>query len=183
MTHIEEQEYIRRIQDGDSKAYAFLVDKYKNMAYTISLKMIQDPAGAEDAAQESFIKAYEAIRSFKGGAKFSTWLYTIVYRTCLAHIKQRKAIPVSKQSPDEYYNRFDDQPHKLEKMQQEEKSKYITRAINELPANEAILITLYYMNENSIKEINEITGQSTANIKVQLFRARKKLEQKLSGLI
>jgi RNA polymerase sigma-70 factor (ECF subfamily) len=183
MTHIEEQEYIQRIKDGDSNAYAFLVDKYKNMAFTISLKMIQDPAEAEDAAQESFIKAYEAIRSFRGGGKFSTWLYTIVYRTCLAHIKQRKAIPVSKTSSDQYHNRFDDQPHKLEKMQQEEKAKYIKKAINELPANEGILVTLYYMNENSIKEINEITGLSTANIKVQLFRARKKLEQKLSGLI
>ncbi|RFM32468.1 RNA polymerase sigma factor [Chitinophaga silvisoli] len=177
MTINNEQIYINRIRDGDSSAFSFIVDKYKNMAYTIALKMIRDPAAAEDATQESFIKAYEAIDTYKGNAKFSTWLYTIVYRTCLSILKQKKTLPLD---DEEYNNRMDDQPPALEASEQ---SKYISRAISELPATEAIVITLYYMNGNSVREISKITGLSMPNVKIQLYRARKKLEHKLAGLL
>lgn len=177
MTINDEQTYINRIRDGDAAAFSFFVEKYKNMAYTIALKMIRDPAEAEDATQESFIKAYEAIHSYKGNAKFSTWLYTIVYRTCLYILKQKKTLPFD---AAEYENSTADHPLPMEAS---ERSAYISRAINELPPTEAIVITLYYMNENTVKEISTITGLSIANIKIQLYRARKKLEQKLAGLL
>lgn len=177
MTINDDQVYINRIRDGDIAAFSFIVEKYKNMAYTIALKMIRDPAEAEDATQESFIKAYEAIHSYKGNAKFSTWLYTIVYRTCLYMLKQNKTRPFD---TAEYENNTDDEPPPMEAR---ERSAYISRAISELPATEGIVITLYYMNENTVKEISTITGLSTANVKIHLYRARKKLEQKLAGLL
>lgn len=175
MTINDEQIYINRIRDGDAAAYSFIVEKYRNMAYTIALKMIRNPAEAEDATQESFIKAYEAIHTYKGNAKFSTWLYTIVYRTCLYILKQHKTLPI-----DQVQEWEDAQPPPLESS---ERSKYISKAISELPPTEAIVITLYYMNENSVKEISKITGLSMANVKIQLYRARKKLETKLAGLL
>ncbi|WP_440133940.1 RNA polymerase sigma factor, partial [Chitinophaga sancti] len=128
-----------------------------------------------DATQESFIKAYEAIDTYRGHAKFSTWLYTIVYRTCLSILKQKKTFPL-----DDVQEYEDALPPPLEASEQ---SKFISRAISELPPSEAIAITLYYMNENSVREISKITGLSMANVKIQLYRARKKLETKLAGLL
>lgn len=78
MENIEERVYLDRIKNGDPDSYTFIVDKYKYMAYTISLKILNNPEDAQDAAQESFVKAYQQIRQFKGKSKFSTWLYTIV---------------------------------------------------------------------------------------------------------
>ena len=78
---IEDQIYIGRIKNGQPAAYSFLVDKYKHMVYTISIKILPNAEDAEDAAQESFIKAYQQINTFAGKSKFSTWLYTITYRS------------------------------------------------------------------------------------------------------
>ena len=180
MNKSEDQVYIDLTKNGDTTAFAYLVDRYKDMAYTISLKMIRDPDEAEDAAQESFIRAYESIGSFRGNGKFSTWLYTIVYRTCLRYIKRNRTIQLNDE--DEAWP-ADDQIPVIERLQNDEQSRYIANAINELPPIESLLITLYYMNESSIREIGEITGLSAANIKIQLFRARKRLEKKLSCLI
>lgn len=83
----EDQIYIGRIKNGNPSAYAFLVDKYKHMVYTISIKILKNTEDAEDAAQESFIKAFQQISSFAGKSKFSTWLYTITYRTAVSRLR------------------------------------------------------------------------------------------------
>ncbi len=91
----EDQTYVDRVKAGDSLAYAFLVDKYKNMAFTIALKVTGNREEAEDVAQEGFLKAYQQIGAFAGRSKFSTWLYTIVYRTALNHRQKNRNHPFS----------------------------------------------------------------------------------------
>ena len=76
----------------------------------------------------------------------------------------------------------DDFPQ-IEAMKNEEQQKYVREAIDKLPEKDAVLITLFYMNDNSVEEIEQITGLSESNVKVKLFRARKKLNQELSGLL
>jgi RNA polymerase sigma factor (sigma-70 family) len=90
MDHTEDQIYVERVKNGDTASYSFLLNKYKNMAYTIAVKITGNAEEAEDATQEAFIKAYQAIHSFKGSSKFSTWLYTIVYRTAILMIKDKR---------------------------------------------------------------------------------------------
>ena len=183
MDTIEDQQCIDRLKKGDTASYAFLVDKYKDMAFTISLKVTKNKVAAEDAVQESFIKAYTSIHSFKGHSKFSTWLYTIVYRTSLAIAKEQKlqTVPLNDRSHNNCNP--DHSVPQLEKLQLEEQQQYIKAAIEQLPEKEALLVTLYYMNESSIKEICTITGFSASNVKIILFRARKKLENDLKFLL
>jgi RNA polymerase sigma-70 factor (ECF subfamily) len=71
----------------------------------------------------------------------------------------------------------------LEQLQIEDEQRLVKEAIHRLPKTEALLITLFYMTENTVREIHEITGLSMANIKIKLFRARKKLERELKFLI
>ena len=183
MEQQEELEYIRKVRNGDHAAYAFLVDRYKNMAYSISLRVLGNQEDAQDVAQEGFIKAYQQLHQFEGKAKFSTWLYTIVYRTALAKAKEMKLKTFS--MTDQFKESFTNElsAPQLAMMQTDDERRSVNRAINSLPSTEGLLVVLYYIDEKSIGEISQITGLSMANIKIKLFRARKKLERELRYLL
>ena len=181
--HTEEQAYIERVRKGDSASYAFLVNKYKNMAFTVALKIFNNREDAEDIIQESFLKAYQQIHTFENKSKFSTWFYTIVYRTALSKLPRNKVEFFT--VDDEAHENFaiDETSTPAESLEIRDEQEYVKDAIQRLPQSEALLITLYYLNENSLKEIEEITGLNMNNIKIKLFRARKKLEQELHFLL
>ena len=183
MKHQEDQVYIDKVKNGDLASYSFLVDRYKDMAFTIARKIMRNSEDAEDAAQESFVKAYQQIHQFEGKAKFSTWLYTIVYRTSVSKLQKRGVFLLA--IDDEIAENYTDDytSPQLEHMHASEQQQYVRQAIENLPETDALLITLYYMNENSIKEIEDITGLTASNIKVRLFRARKILENSLRFLL
>jgi RNA polymerase sigma factor (sigma-70 family) len=183
MVDQEEHVYIRRVCEGDASAYAVLVDKYKVLAYSIALKVLGNEEEAQDVAQEGFIKAYQQLHQFEGKAKFSTWLYTIVYRTAIA--KRRESRVRTFSITDHLRENFsnDHTTPQLVQMQSDDVQKMVRQAIENLPESEGLLVMLYYIHENSIREIQQITGLSGANIKIRLFRARKKLERELRFLL
>jgi len=183
MNPTKDQIYIEKVLQGDSSSYSYLVDNYKNMVYTIALKIVKNPEDAEEVAQDSFVKAFKQLQSFKGNSKFSTWLYTIVYRTAISKIRKKK---LEVTDIDEYVienHSIDFSFPQLDLLKVEEQKKYVTFAINTLPEIDALLITLFYLNENTFDEIIQITGLTKTNIKVRLFRARKKLYKELSKLL
>lgn len=179
MIEDEDITYINRIKQGDLQAYGFLVDKYKDMAFSLALKLSRSPEDAEDAVQESFIKAYHKIDTFQFNSKFSTWLYRIVYRTAAYNLRKNviKTEAISEENTN--YRHADD----LTDLTETERRQFIGAAIDKLPKIEALIITLFYLNENTIEEIKTITGLSKSNIKVKLFRARKKLKVVLKHLL
>ncbi|HEY1063341.1 MAG TPA: sigma-70 family RNA polymerase sigma factor [Daejeonella sp.] len=172
---------IGRISDGDSSAYRFLVDRNKKIVYSIAFRILGNKEDAEDASQESFIKAYNQLHTFEGKSKFSTWIYTITYRTCVSRL-QKKSIDINTidQEIIEEYSDSTDNPH--QELSKKEVRIIVKESINKLPKLDALIITLYYFNENSINEIEEITGLTASNIKIKLFRARKILEHELKFL-
>lgn len=183
MKQTEDQVYINKINNGDQASFSFLVNRYKDMAYSIALKILRNSQDAEDAAQESFVKAYQQLHTFQGNSKFSTWLYTIVYRTSVSKLQKNKVLTfsITEDLNDNFV--YDYSSPQLELLQANEQQYYIKKAIQKLPEIEALLVTLFYINENTIKEIEEITGLTISNIKVKLFRARKILEKELQFLM
>ena len=178
-----DQIYIDRVLQGDTNAFAYLIDKYKNMAYTISIKIVKNHEDAEEIAQDSFLKAYQKLEFFKGESKFSTWLYTIVYRNAISKVRKKNiettdidAFVLENHSTDTDFPQ-------MEAIKNGEQKKYVAKAISNLKEMDALLITLFYLNENSVEEMEEITGLTKTNIKLKLFRARKKLFNELSLLL
>ena len=178
-----DQVYIDRVLAGDTNAFAYLIDKYKNMAYTISIKIVKNHEDAEEIAQDSFLKAYKKLDTFKGESKFSTWLYTIVYRNAISKVRKKNiettdidAFVLENYSTDLEFPQ-------MEAIKNREQKKYVAKAISNLKEMDALLITLFYLNENSVEEIEQITNLTKTNIKVKLFRARKKLFNELSLLL
>ena len=177
-----EQEYIGMVLKGNRSAYRFLVEKNRNIVYSMALRILNNSEDAKDAAQESFIRAYHQLHTFKGKSKFSTWLCTITYRICLAKMKTNSLeYNAIDRTLEESYPDGIESPYK--ELTEREKAMMIKKAIQKLPKINALLVTLYYFNQNSINEIEEITGLTASNIKIKLFRARKVLEHELKFLI
>lgn len=178
-----DQIYIDKVLQGETNAFAYLVNKYKNMVFTLARNIVKNNEDAEEIAQDSFLKAFQKLHTFKGDSKFSTWLYTIVYRNAISLIRKNK---ISTTNIDNYvidnYSSGFDFPQ-IEAIKKGEQKKYVAKAINNLPENEAFLISLYYLDESTVDEIEKITGLTKNNIKVKLFRLRKKLFNELSLLL
>jgi RNA polymerase sigma-70 factor (ECF subfamily) len=178
-----DQIYIDKVLNGETNAFAYLVDKYKNLTYTVALKIVRNHEDAEEVAQDSFVKAYSQLHTFKGESKFSTWLYTIVYRNAITKIRKKKILTTNIDSYIIDNHKTDFDFPQIEAIKNGEQKKYVTEAINNLPETDAFLITLYYLDESSVEEIEQITGLTKTNVKVKLFRARKKLYNELSLLL
>lgn len=172
--------YIERVLSGQTNNFSFIVEKYKDIVFSIALKVLRNREDAEEMAQESFIKAFKSLHTFKGKAKFSTWLYRITYNNCISEVRKKKLKYVSTddvQIPDE------PEEINLDGIPEENRSKYIKAALEKLPEVEYTLVLLYYFEDKSIEEIAKITRISESNVKVKLFRARKKLYAILNEML
>jgi RNA polymerase sigma-70 factor (ECF subfamily) len=171
----DENILITAIKNGDTKAYAQLVDRYKDLVYTLALRMLKHREEAEEVAQDTFIKVFKSLDKFKGDSKFSTWIYRVAYNTCLDTIKKNKK-HLNNVAIDEFtFNKLDTIDNALDNIIEEEKSDLIKKCINKLPEDSSALLTLFYFEELSLEEISKIINIEANTVKVKLFRARKKL--------
>ncbi|SDS72811.1 RNA polymerase, sigma subunit, ECF family [Formosa sp. Hel1_31_208] len=175
MTTNNDQILINQIIDGNTNAFSMLVDNYKDLVFTLALRMLKNREEAEEVAQDTFIKAYKSLDKFKGDSKFSTWIYRVAYNTCLDRIKKNK-----KYINDVEINEFTEHQVKtidsaLDQMEVKEKELAMKRCIASLPNEDSFLLTLYYFDDLSLDEISKIVGITANTIKVKLFRCRKKL--------
>ena len=178
-----DQIYIDKVKAGDVASFSHLVERYKDMAYTVALKILRNSEDAEEVAQDSFVKAFQQLNTFQGKSKFSTWLYTIVYRTAISKTRKKKleVTDIDTYAVNNYTT--DSSSSQIDALTREEQQRYIAQAIDQLPELDALLVTLFYMNDNTLDEIKDITGYSKTNVKVRLFRARKKLYRILEQLL
>lgn len=180
MKYQDDSHYIERVLNGDTAAYASLVAKHKNLVFSIALKILNSREDAEEVAQDCFLKAFQALKTFEGKSKFSTWLYRIVYNAAISRTRKKKIdlIPMDNYVIHNYTE--DDLSGGIEGLGAEERRIMVERALERLPGDDNLLITLFYKGDNSIDEISEITGLSVSNVKVRLHRIRKKLYEELS---
>jgi RNA polymerase sigma-70 factor (ECF subfamily) len=175
--------YIDRVLAGDTAAYAQLVAKHKNLVFSIALKILNNREDAEELSQDCFLKAYQALGTFERKSKFSTWLYRIVYNAAISKTRKKKLefVPMDNYVVHNYSE--DDFTMGMEAVDAEEQKKMMDRALDQLTADEGLLITLFYKSENSIEEISNITGLSVSNVKVRLHRIRRKLQEALKMMM
>jgi RNA polymerase sigma-70 factor, ECF subfamily len=168
-----EEALVSRSAKGDEQAFAVLVNRYKGMLYTMSYKLLRDPGRAEDAAQDTFIKAYAALPAFKGQSKFSSWLYRICYNTCISIIRRRKpdvdleqAENIGVEGPAEQFG-------------DRELAAAIRDEVNRLPDDYRNALTLYHFNGLSYDEIAQMTRKPMGTVKAHIHRARSVLKARL----
>jgi RNA polymerase sigma factor (sigma-70 family) len=175
----DDKYYIDLILKGDVNAFTTLVDSHKRMVYTFALKMVKVPEDAEEIAHDAFVKAYQSLGAFKQQSKFSTWLFRIVFNECVSRLRKKKIETLSIDEPRFSYLEAEETANIITELNDKEQKAILMKAVDKLPDDERSLITLFYLQECSIKEIVEITGYSESNVKIKLFRARKRLWEKL----
>ena len=175
MSFKEDNFYIEKIKQGDTAAFATLVDKHKDMVFTICVKIVRKAEDAEELAQDVFLKVYEKLESFRGDARFSTWLYRIAYNAAISKTRKRR---LEVEALDDFtINNYsvDDVKEELQTIDKEEQQVLLKKAMESLSDDDYLIIKLFYLKELPVKDISEITGLSQANIKVKLHRIRKKM--------
>ncbi|WP_299892314.1 RNA polymerase sigma factor [uncultured Lacinutrix sp.] len=171
----QDQIYITKVLEGDTQAFSVLVDRYKDLIYTLAIRMTKNKEEAEEVSQDTFIKVYKNLSKFKGDSKFSTWIYKVAYNTCLDNLKKQK-----REHNTVTINEFTEHEVKtldnaLSKMETKERQIAIQNCIQKLPSDDAFILTLYYFEEQSLEEIAKVVNLKPNNVKVKLFRSRKKL--------
>ncbi|MBE7173340.1 MAG: sigma-70 family RNA polymerase sigma factor [Williamsia sp.] len=177
---LSDTEIISKVLGGESNAFAELVKRYQNYVFTLALRFTQQREDAEEVAQDIFVKAYRSLSDFRGTAKFSTWLYTIVYTTSVTFLRKKKLSTTSIDDEGTFLqleNRNSSFQANL--VEQKSKNRSLNEAISMLSADDAQIITLFYKAEQSLEEISTILGMETNTAKVRLHRARTRLKEKL----
>ncbi len=174
--------YVGRVKEGEKDAFAPLVDTYKNMVFTLCVRMLGDENDAEEAAQEVFIKAYHSIHSYREKAKFSTWIYRITYNHCISVIRKKiRVIDLADEVPED---RVDEGVMDgLDRLGEEDRRHYVQKALEVIPETDAFMVTLFYFEGLDLEEIARITGYSSGNVRTRLHRARKKIYEVLQDLL
>ena len=176
MSEEAEKQIIQEVLSGKVNAYQILVERYQNYAFSTAFQVLKNREEAEEAAQDAFLKAYKRLPSFAGQSRFSTWLYTIVFRTAIDKQRQRKRKHTPIDDPNQFLQIADNGYQHDKHTDGKDLKRHLEAAMQQLKPIDATLIHLYYLNEQSVKEIVEITGLSATNIKTRLHRTREALK-------
>ncbi|SDE77364.1 RNA polymerase sigma-70 factor, ECF subfamily [Mucilaginibacter pineti] len=173
-------ELIEQTLAGNQSAYADLVKRHQRFVFTLAMRFSKSREDAEEIAQDCFIKAYRALAAYNAQAKFSTWLYTIVYNTAMTFLR-KKRIATDSVDDENIYIQVENHESAYDGDNVENKSRsfYLNKAIDQLLPDDAIIITLFYKSEQSLEEIAQTLGIEANTVKVKLFRARQRLKEKL----
>ncbi|NOT77071.1 MAG: sigma-70 family RNA polymerase sigma factor [Cyclobacteriaceae bacterium] len=172
----EENDLIDRILAGKEDAYARLVDHYKSYAFTIALKILNNRPEAEEAAQDAFIKAFHYLKTFNRQARFSTWLYRIVFNTAISYKRKNSRV----MSSIEFHDKGREEASGLEK---DDKQVFVAQAMDHLNEADRLAIQLYYIKEFSLEEVAELMGQNINTLKVRIHRARQRMADALKKIL
>ncbi len=175
MDSVIEKELINRIRNGEPEAFSKLLQQHQLKVHSLIIQIVSSQEDAEELTQDVFVKAYQKIRSFRGESAISTWLYRIAYNTAISAVRKKK--PVSFNLDEKTINRIPDQvvDEILNQENDEKLLDSIKQAVQKLLPEEKALLFLYYTQGKPVKEVATIMKLSEGNVKVKLFRIRKKI--------
>lgn len=175
MEHLNETDLIRRVLDGEPRAFLVLINRYQRPVHSLIRQIVPGREDAEELTQDVFVKAFTKLNSFRGGSSLSTWLYRIAYNTAISFTRKKKLLypgfdeRALNNIPDETVDEL------LDREYDEELMKRMEAAVEKLNPEDKALISLYYTQERSINEVSAITDLTPENVKVKLYRIRKKI--------
>jgi RNA polymerase sigma-70 factor (ECF subfamily) len=189
MTLLEDRELVEQAREGDGAAFRALIERYKKKIYAVALDMTGDHHNAEDISQDVFLKAFRSLPGFRGRASVSTWLYRMTVNACIDRSRKKawKAInPKGALTDDDIYpqaqgrNTLSDPEKELEKALLQ---RHIRRALDSLTQRERAVFVLRHYHAMPLKEIADCLNVTVGTVKSTLFRALKRLQEKLAPYV
>ena len=183
----QDYELVQKALQGDEKAFARLLSRYKDTIYFMLLKMLNNRSDAEDLTIEAFGKAFKNLHQYSPTYAFSTWLFKIASNNCIDFLRKRKGITISIESDDEHSEMSEVARIKSkdlnpeEKLIRKQKAILLQKVVRRLKPHYQELVELRYFREMSYEEIAEELNLPLGTVKAQLFRARQMLFKLIEG--
>lgn len=173
---------LNRIRTGDKSAYAALINRHKDYAFTVAYRILNSREDAEEVAQDAFMQVFGALQSFNAESKFTTWFYRIIFNAALMQKRKNRVESVDIETSSEAFL-VSHSSDSAEDLRKNERKSAIQKALQNLSADDTVMITLFYLKELSLEEIAEITKISAETAKVKIHRARKRLAEEMKRLL
>lgn len=180
MTEVSEKKIIEKVLGGDANAFEELVLKYEKTVYNLALRMVGDRDDASDMTQETFIKAYGSLSSFRGDSKFSVWIYRIATNVCLDFLrsksrKQQVSLTVSDDDEDAQLDIPDPSSAPEQQLMQKMSMQSVEEGLKSLPDKQRQILVMRELGGMSYAEIGAALSLEEGTVKSRIFRARKRL--------
>ncbi|MBM3131038.1 MAG: sigma-70 family RNA polymerase sigma factor [Chloroflexi bacterium] len=177
---MEESLLIARAQRGDQSGFAQLVEMYQTPVYNLAYRMLSNVNDAEDAAQETFLRAFAQLKTFRVDQKFATWLLSICAHHCIDRLRRRKFFWLSLEDKVLEEALASDAPEPDDVALRAENAHEIAQSLERLAPAYRLVVVLKYWHDQSVEEIARTTGDSVSAVKVKLHRARKMLAREMT---
>lgn len=178
---MDETELISQVLKGNMNAFTFLVNRYQKLVVHITGRLVQRHDDLEDVCQEVFLKVYQNLGKYRNECKLSTWIAAIAYNTSINYLRKFKKF--DEVEPDDsaaFRNLTESSSADYE---QTDLHRYVREQVERLPVQYRTVLTLYYLDEFSYLEIEQITGMPEGTVKNYLFRAKMLLKEKLRFIV
>lgn len=176
MKNLSDIEIIESVRRGNQADFSLLIDRYKDKGYSLLRRMLKNDFDAQEVLQDSFLKAYQSLNSFRQDSKFSTWFYRIAYNSALSFLSSKRRRTERELSSLEDHLELSDHDARVYS-ESENISEFIKKMVDKLPERYASIINMFYIDDMSLDEISKVTGLSLVNVKVILHRSRNALRE------
>lgn len=177
----DDAQLVKASQQGDQDAFAFLVQRHQRRIFTLCLGMLQDYEEADEATQEAFVAAWQALPSFRGEACFPTWVYRIAYHCCLRQLERRKreiALRAALQA-EQLLEEVNREKQAEDMLELRDRQAIVREQLENLPTMYRSVLILRHLQDMTYEEMADILTMPIGTIKTHLFRARHLLKQRL----
>lgn len=183
MANRDDNHYIGQVILGETAAFATLVNRYKDLVFTIAMNITRNREDAEEVAQDTFLKAFQKLAGFRKESSFPTWLYRIAYNEAITKVRKNRIKMLDLEEEILEIIPEEEVEEEIAGLDEQEQKQVIAKILNKLPEIDRVLVTLFYLNNQPITEISEVTGLGESNVKVRLHRVRKKIYLELQELL
>ena len=181
MVERSDDELIRRTLEVDVDSFSVLVERHKDFVYTMTVRILKNEQLAEEIAQDSFLRAYKSLKTFRHESKFSTWLYRICYNLSLnALAKENRSwtlfsdMDIEETKNIQYFSGETESP--LRFADNRDLSNIVRECIDELPTKYGSILSMYHLSQLKYEEISIVTGLPIGTVKSYLYRGRNLLK-------
>lgn len=184
-----DQQLVARAREGDQRAFELLVRKYQHKVLKLIMRYVRDMDEAMDLTQETFVKAWKALGSFRGDSAFYTWIYRIAVNTAKNHLVSVQRQPYTVDLDADETDQYAAEPELTDTNTPEgealgsELHRVVMQAIHDLPEDLRTAITLRELEGLSYEEIAEVMGCPIGTVRSRIFRAREAIDKRLQPLL
>ena len=180
----DDNELVKRVCMGETQLFRLLIEHHQQHIFNLCYRMLRQFEEADDATQDTFLKAYRSLKQFRGNARLKTWLCQIARNECLNRLRHENMASLDQQLTTDYsFQIADSTPSPLELIEQQETQSIVHEAINKLPHQYRLVITLFHLNGLSYEEISQVMEIPMGTVKTHIFRARELLKSKLQAFV